>query len=277
MIDFHFGTPDRELIDRIHRAGVLASWQVGSVQQTLAAARAGCDLIVAQGCEAGGRLAGELELLPLLDRVLDAVALPVVAAGGIGTRADVEAALEAGAAGVRIGTRFVASKESDAHPSWKRALVEARADDSVRTTQFSIGVPELPHRVLRSWLHAAHAHRGEYVGEIDHDSGRIQVRRFASYPPTRDATGAIQAMPFYAGRSVAGVYAVAPAAAIVGPTRSPRATAHPTASTLHPPHPPVRDQVPDRARARCWWRRSPTPAVSASSAPPPSRRRGCCC
>jgi hypothetical protein len=91
----------------------------------------------------------------------------------------------------------------------------ARADDSVRTTQFSIGVPEITHRVLRSSLHAAHAHRGEYVGEIDHDSRRIQVRRFASYPPTRDATGAIQAMPFYAGRSVAGVHALAPAADIV--------------------------------------------------------------
>jgi nitronate monooxygenase len=215
LIDFHFGRPDRRLIGRIHAAGALASWQIGSVEQARAAVDAGCDLITVQGCSAGGRLAGEIELLPLLDQVLAAVPVPVLAAGGIGTRAEAEAALGAGAAGVRIGTRFVASEESEAHPAWKRALVEARPGESVLTRRFSTGVPELPHRVLRSSLTAAEAHQGEYVGEIDHNGRRVQVPLFASNAPTRDATGAVGAMPFYAGRSIAAVDAVMPAAEIV--------------------------------------------------------------
>jgi nitronate monooxygenase len=215
LVDFHFGRPDPALIETIHAAGALASWQVGSVEQARAAADAGCDLVVAQGREAGGRLAGEVELGRLLDQVLDAVSVPVLAAGGLGSRGEVEAVMAAGAAGVRIGTRFVAAAESDAHPEWKRRLVDAGPGHTVVTTRFSVGVPELPHRVLRSSMDAAAAHPAEFVGEISSNGRRVQVPRFASHPPTREATGAVEAMPFYAGRSVAGVRRIQPAAEVV--------------------------------------------------------------
>src|SRR5205807_1797007 len=82
-----------------------------------AAERAGCDLIVAQGTEAGGHVRGKIGLLALLGEVLPSVKVPVVAAGGIGTGRAMAAALAAGASAVRVGTRFVASEEAGALPA----------------------------------------------------------------------------------------------------------------------------------------------------------------
>ena len=88
---------------------------------------AGGDFIVVQGTEAGGHVRGQVSLLPLLESVLGAVDVPVVAAGGIATARGVAAVLAAGAAGVRLGTRFVATHEADAHPSYVQALLRASA------------------------------------------------------------------------------------------------------------------------------------------------------
>src|SRR5437867_385670 len=81
VCDFFWSDPDPELIDLAHAGGALAAWQVGTVEQAESAAAAGCDVIVAQGTEAGGHVWGETSLLPLLDAVLDAVDVPVLAAG----------------------------------------------------------------------------------------------------------------------------------------------------------------------------------------------------
>ena len=93
------GDPDPRLVDAHPRAAERSlSWQVASEEQARAAEAAGADLVVAQGVEAGGHLRGELGLLPLLDAVLDAVDVPVVAAGGIGSaRSPLAAVLAAGA------------------------------------------------------------------------------------------------------------------------------------------------------------------------------------
>ena len=95
VVEFFYGDPDAALVGVVHTAGSLACWQVGSVDEAIAAERAGCDLIVAQGTEAGGHVRGRLELFPLLAQVLDAVQVPVVAAGGIGTGHSMAAALAA--------------------------------------------------------------------------------------------------------------------------------------------------------------------------------------
>jgi nitronate monooxygenase len=116
VVEFFYGDPDAELVRTVHEGGALASWQVGSVAEARAAVQAGCDLVVAQGTEAGGHVRGRLGLLPLLGEVLEAVEVPVVAAGGMGTSRGVAAALAAGAAGVRVGTRFVAAAESGSTP-----------------------------------------------------------------------------------------------------------------------------------------------------------------
>ena len=85
LAEFFYGDPDPGLVAIAHDGGALACWQVGSRAEAIAAERAGCDCIVAQGAEAGGHVRGQLSLLPLLDQVLDAVHVPVIAAGAIGT------------------------------------------------------------------------------------------------------------------------------------------------------------------------------------------------
>src|SRR5574341_518007 len=115
FVDFFFGDPDPKLVELVHGQDGLASWQVGSAAEARAAERAGCDVIVVQGVEAGGRLRGDEPLLPLLRKVVAFADVPVVAAGGIATAADVRAVLDAGAHAARVGTRFIVAEESGAH------------------------------------------------------------------------------------------------------------------------------------------------------------------
>ena len=124
-------------------------------------------------------------LLPLLDAVLDAVALPVVAAGGIATARGVAAALAAGASGaVRVGTRFIAAAESDAHPDWVAAVLDAAAADAVVSDAYNAGlVPPGPHRVLRSALDAAETLPDGTVATLRLAGAEIPVPRFGPQPP----------------------------------------------------------------------------------------------
>ena len=113
--------------------GVPVAWQVGAVDDAHQAVDAGVDLLVVRGIEGGGRLHGGRSLWPLLFDVLDAVGadVPVLAAGGIATGRGLAAALAAGASGVRMGTAFVATEESGAHPEYKAALVAATGGGTV--------------------------------------------------------------------------------------------------------------------------------------------------
>jgi len=215
VVEFFYGTPDPALVSRVHQGGALAAWQVGSVEEGWAAADAGCDFVVAQGTEAGGHVRGDLPLLVLLDEVLDRVAVPVLGSGGIGTARAVAATLAAGAAGVRVGTRFAASAESGAHPGYIDALLQANPSDTVLTTAFSVGWPDAPHRVLRSCIEAAEAFKGDFVGEEHLGKSVFPIPRFAPPPPSRTTTGAIKAMALYAGQSVGAVHESQPAATIV--------------------------------------------------------------
>jgi NAD(P)H-dependent flavin oxidoreductase YrpB (nitropropane dioxygenase family) len=215
VVDFHFGEPHAGLVDRVHRGGALAGWQVGSADEARAAADAGCDFVVAQGTEAGGHVRGKLPLLLLLEEVLDAVEVPVLASGGIASARTMAAALAAGASGVRVGTRFVASTESGAHPRYIEMLLRARSTDTVLTTTFSVGWPDAPHRVLRSCVEAAENFQGEMVGEEHLESLTIPIPRLWPLPPGNMTSGEIEAMALYAGESVGMVDVVKPAAAIV--------------------------------------------------------------
>ncbi|OLC23443.1 MAG: hypothetical protein AUI42_06070 [Actinobacteria bacterium 13_1_40CM_2_65_8] len=217
VIDFFWGDPDPELVSFVHDAGALASWQVGSTAEAMAAEQAGCDFIIAQGFEAGGHIRGTLGLLPLLSSVLDEVSVPVLAAGGIGNGRSIAGVLAAGAAGVRMGTRFIAAEESNAHPDYVKAVIAARAEDSVRTNRFHVECPLCPstHGVLRQAIEAAEAFEGEYVAEIELGGERTRIARFRGVPPFKGFHGHIEAMACYAGQSVGDVKKVQPAAEIV--------------------------------------------------------------
>src|SRR2546426_6019332 len=99
VVEFFYRQPDPSLVDLVHEGGALASWQVGSNEEAVAAAEAGCDMIVAQGVEAGGDIWGKGSLLTVFRQGLDAVKVPVLAAGGVGNRRAFGAVLVAGDSG----------------------------------------------------------------------------------------------------------------------------------------------------------------------------------
>ena len=102
VVEFFEGAIDANLVETGHSGGALVSWQVGSVDEGRTAEAAGCDLVVAQGIEAGGHVRGNVPLDELLPAMLAAVSVPVVAAGGIGTANRVDALIAAGADAVRV-------------------------------------------------------------------------------------------------------------------------------------------------------------------------------
>jgi nitronate monooxygenase len=180
LVEFFWGNPDPTLVEAVRAGGgARVSWQVGSADEARAAQDAGCELVIAQGIEAGGHVRGTIGLLPLLDEVCAAVDLPIVAAGGIGTGRAMAAALTAGADAVRVGTRFMAALESVAHPTYVDALIGAEADDTIITTAFSEGWPDAPHRVLKSAIAA---------GE-----GQGAEQSWAPDWPTSTSVGAVEA------------------------------------------------------------------------------------
>lgn len=219
LVDLYHGPVDAELVQLIHDAGAMAGWQVGSLDAARAAADAGCDLVVVRGVEGGGRMYGDQPLRPLVDQVVAEVDVPVLAAGGIGTAAQVGELLDAGVAGVRVGTRLVASKESNAHPVYKQAVIRATAADTSLTDAFAMLWPDevRSSRVVTSSVHAAAAvPGGEPVATVPlPDGSRQPLPAFAPPPPSAEAQGRVEAMPLYAGTAVDFVTGEEPAADII--------------------------------------------------------------
>jgi nitronate monooxygenase len=218
VFDFYHGDPDEDLVAAVHDAGALAAWQVGSLDEALAAIDAGCDILAVRGLEGGGRMHGREPLLPLLGQVLDrAGGVPVLAAGGLATGRDLAAVLAAGAAGARMGTRFVATDESGAHPVYKQAIVDADSDETDLVTDFSVLWPPgpQPHRVLRRALEAARAVEGDIVGEMTVLGETQPIPRFAVIPPSSACSGNIEAWAMYAGVSAGSVDRIEPTADVV--------------------------------------------------------------
>jgi len=199
VVEFFYGAPSTDLVRTVHDAGALCAWQVGSPEEAMAAEAAGCDLVVAQGREAGGHVRGTTPLRLLLPAVLGRVTIPMVAAGGVATAESVAELLVQGAAAVRIGTRFAACEESAAHPDYVAALIAARsAADTVLTTHFGEGWPDAPHRVLRVALEKAERSGNRGVG-----------------PPSRYEPGDVSDRAMYAGEGVAAITQVSSARDVV--------------------------------------------------------------
>ncbi len=215
LVEFFYGEPDPALVEAIHAGGALAGWQVGSVAEARRAEAAGIDLVILQGIEAGGHVRATQSLWPMLAEALDVVGVPIVAAGGIASPRAMAAALAAGAAGVRMGTRFVASVESDFHRDYKALLVDADGDATVHTERFRELWPDAPHRVLRRSIAAAEAGEGPTVGTMSAGAEPIDVPRFAGFAPVADAEGDIEAMACFAGEGVGAITAIRPAGDIV--------------------------------------------------------------
>jgi len=131
------GVP-RQVVDLCHRHGVLVASMCGRVRHAVAAVEAGCDIVIAQGTEAGGHT-GLVATMPLIPQVVDAVGdrVPVVAAGGIVDGRGLAAALALGADGVWVGTRFIATPEAHVVSGYREALVAGHEDDTVITRAYT--------------------------------------------------------------------------------------------------------------------------------------------
>lgn len=223
IVSFFWGDASPHL-PRVKAAVALAIQVIGSVDEAKRAADAGFDVLVAQGREAGGHVRGELGSIALVPQVVDAVgSLPVVAAGGIADRRGVAAALSLGAAGVWVGTRFLAAAEANIHPLYRDQVIAASGHDTVHSELFDVGWPEAPLRTLRNstvrrWTDAGRPppperpQEGEVVARRGDGS---PIPRYHFWSPTRDVVGEVEAMALYAGEAVGLVRRVEPAAAIV--------------------------------------------------------------
>jgi NAD(P)H-dependent flavin oxidoreductase YrpB (nitropropane dioxygenase family) len=211
--------------------------QCGSVAEARAAHAAGADAVIVQGVEAGGHVRGTTPGIELLAQVRAALPgdYPLLLAGGIAERADVQRALEAGASAAVAGTRFLLSEESRAHPEYRRRLLGAKA--TILTELFGAGWPA-PHRIVANaatehWL--AGDPRGPVLNRalnrlsapgtrympasIQHRIAKAQrpaSRLLSPAGPTDDGpANLLDAGPLYAGQTVARIGDVRPAAEIV--------------------------------------------------------------
>jgi nitronate monooxygenase len=147
VVSFHFGVPTREVVDSLHRAGTFALVTATTAEEALAVERSGADAVIAQGVEAGGHQGTHRDqpendgagigVLSLVARIREAVSLPIVAAGGIMRGSQIAAVLAAGASAAQLGTAFLATPESGAHPLHKQALTDPLFGYTELTRAFS--------------------------------------------------------------------------------------------------------------------------------------------
>lgn len=124
------------IVDRLRAAGVIVMCMAGNVRHAVKAVEAGCDVVIAQGTEAGGHT-GSVASVALWPQVVDAVDVPVIAAGGLFDGRGLAAALAFGCQGVWMGTRFIASDEAHASQAYKDAIVAMSESDTVISKVFT--------------------------------------------------------------------------------------------------------------------------------------------
>ncbi len=167
VFSFTFGVPEERQLSELKEAGTTVIGTTTTVREALALEEAGVDAVVSQGAEAGGHrgtflgdfneaLVGTMALVPQL---ADAVSVPVVASGGIMDGRGLAAALVLGAEAVQMGTAFLTTQESGAHPEYKKAVLRSVEEDTAITRTFS-GKP-------------ARGIQNRFMLEMDEHEGRI--------------------------------------------------------------------------------------------------------
>lgn len=191
VVSLHFGLPDRERLDALKAAGIVLLATATNLHEARAAERAGVDVVVAQGIEAGGHRGvfdpdgpdPGLSTHALVRLLLTELAIPVVAAGGIMDGADIRAYLDLGAAGAQLGTAFVPCPETSADAAYRAALAGEAAHHTTLTralsgrparslaTRFTDFGADVPARAIPAYpvaydaakaLHAVAKVRGEF-------------------------------------------------------------------------------------------------------------------
>jgi len=197
------GNPGKHL-PRLKAAGIKVIPVVASVALAKRLAKAGVDALIAEGMECGGHI-GEIATMPLVPQVVDAVSIPVIAAGGIADGRGLVAALALGAAGIQMGTRFICATECQVHPRYKEAILKAQDRDTVVTGFSGHYVRVLKNKLTRQYEEMAA--RGASPEEIE-ELGIGKLRLAA-------VEGDVEWGSVMAGQSSALVKEIKPAAAII--------------------------------------------------------------
>ncbi|MFB3301846.1 NAD(P)H-dependent flavin oxidoreductase [Pseudomonas sp. AMR01] len=158
VVSFHFGLPEKSLLDRVKATGAKVLSSATTVEEAVWLEKHGCDAIIAMGIEAGGHrglfltddLNTQIGLMALVPQIVDAVSVPVIAAGGIGDARGIVAAFALGASAVQIGTAYLFTPQANVSASHHYALRHAQASETALTNLFT-GRPArgIVNRVMR--------------------------------------------------------------------------------------------------------------------------------
>jgi nitronate monooxygenase len=226
LVVFHHDPPPAKWVTTLRAAGAAVWMQASSTEIASAAIDRGVTGIVAQGSEAGGHARGRIPLHALLRTIRhNWPGMLVLGAGGISDGNAVAAALRSGADGVWVGTALVVADEANAHPEYKRRLVESPGE-TLRTNVFGPEWPDQPYRLLATAAvrraaaqPAADPCNRDRIGRtrlFPHSTNvpyEIPVR--SALPPTRETHGDWESMVYPAGDGVGAVRSTAPAAQII--------------------------------------------------------------
>ncbi len=226
LIQFAWGIPTAEAVAAVRKAGAKMGIQISSADGARRALDVGADYLICQGTEAGGHVQATRPLYEIVSAVIDeAKTVPVLVAGGIANGTQIRRALLAGASGVLIGTRFVATKEAGAHQDYKSAITRATAADTVLTVCFQDGWINAPHRVLRNrtfemWEAAGCPPPGKRPGEGDviatNTVTGITRRRYSTASAGPDDRGTLLELALWAGQGVDAIRDIPSAGELVG-------------------------------------------------------------
>lgn len=222
---FFWSPPNVAQVKKLKEGGVAFWMQIGTVAEAKEAVDLGAEAIIVQGSEAGGHNRSEGTLSTLFASVRDAVPnIPLIAAGGISDGASMVAALLRGADAVLCGTRFLASKEADAHSDYKHRVLKAKAGDTAMTKVFGPEWPGQPLRALKNEAVRVSAGRedealaeaqGQTIGTTVIGGQSMPVPRYSAILPTRAFDADLEWACLTAGESAANIGSVESAADII--------------------------------------------------------------
>jgi nitronate monooxygenase len=202
-----------DVVKRLRDAGILVVVQVGSAKEAWDAQKAGAQVLIAQGIEAGGHVRGLTKRSELLRDVFAISDVPVLASGGIANGVEIAAAMAQGAQGAVLGTAFLATAESFAHDYHKQRIVEAEPGSTVHTQDFHVNWPKgayvrvLPNSVTEGRRGDPFAGNREAIGK----EGARTIWLYSTDSPLQSMTGDFEAMALYAGEGAGAIQGIVPA------------------------------------------------------------------
>jgi len=214
VMQFAWARPEQDLsvfFGRAQQAGCKVTYMASAVPEAVRAAKAGADIIIAQGTEGGGHV-GWMGSMPLIPMIVDAVGpIPVLAAGGFADGRGLVAALALGADGILLGTRFLATVESPLHPNFKQAIVDSDGHD----TQLS-EIPDLASGLV--WPGAmTRSRRNRFIERWAGREWALRQSRVAALQGLQAArkSGDVEEGPLSMGQDAGLIHDIVPAAEIV--------------------------------------------------------------